>query len=281
MNFLSYHYRVISEFNVPSQIIIQIYYDDPFLTCYEIISNHIYSLSYADYKLPELETAFASAKDARIKSASRLGEVKYEHDSWCGSVVIRSEEGEYPLLIINFDEFYQERENAEIAELICTTLRTNEVKPVGEIIWKDGSSTSLDLLRLTTPQRLMFNSPKKRQYEERERKIVVFSEHPIIDLNEFEHDIDILTDAQYINSLSDFIDRLTDDWDGVFPEIHVDQNIYELIKDEDPLALIGVKINIVESKLPRAYCAERFFVYNTKKPNVITSTTVLPGERYD
>ncbi|MGE1145734.1 hypothetical protein [Bacillus pumilus] len=280
MNFLSYHYRVISEYNVPSQIIIPIWYDDPFLTCYEIISNHIYSLSYAEYKLPDLETAVESARDARLKNGSRLGEVKFEHDRWAGSVIIRSEKGEYTSLIINFDDYYQDRENAEIAELICATyIILNPVKPVGEVIWQDGSSTSLDLLRLTTPQRLLVNSKNKRQYEERERKIVVFSEHPSIDLSEFEHDVDILTDAQYINSLSDFMDKLIDDWEGVSPEIHVDQNIYQLIKDEE--RMFGVKINIVESKLPRAYCAERFFVYNTKKPNVIKSTTVLPGKRYD
>ncbi|PRO39506.1 hypothetical protein [Bacillus sp. LLTC93] len=280
MNFLSYHYRVISEYNVPSQIIIPICYDDPFLTCYEIISNHIYSLSYAEYKLPDLETAVESARDARLKNGSRLGEVKFEDDRWAGSVIIRSEKGEYTSLIINFDDYYQDRENAEIAELICATyIILNPVKPDGEVIWQDGSSTSLDLLRLTTPQRLLVNSQKMHQYNERERKIVVFSEHPSIDLSEFKHDVDILTDAQYIDSLSDFMNRLTNDWDGIFPEVHIDQNIYELIKDEE--YMFGVKINIVESEFPRAYCAERFFVYNTKKPNVITSTTVLPGKRYD
>ncbi|MGN7333154.1 hypothetical protein [Bacillus altitudinis] len=280
MSFLSYDYRVISQYNVPRQIIIPICYYDPFLTCYQIIGDYISSLSFSNFELPDLETAVESAKDARLKSASRIGEVKYEDDRWAGSVVIRSEEGEYTLFIINFDEYYQDRENAEIAELICATFKIlNPVNPVGEVIWEDGSATSLDLLRLTTPQRLLVNSQKMHQYNKRERKIVVFSEHPSIDLSEFKHDVDILTDAQFIESLSDFIHQLLNDWEGVFPEIHLDQNIYELIKDEE--YMIGVNINIVESEFPRAYCAERFFVYNTKKPNVIKSTTVLPGEGYD
>ncbi|MEK5368044.1 hypothetical protein NSS76_19585 [Bacillus sp. FSL R5-0654] len=280
MSFLSYDYRVISQYNVPRQIIIPICYYDPFLTCYQIIGDYISSLSFSNFELPDLETAVESAKDARLKSASRIGEVKYEDDRWAGSVVIRSEEGEYTLFIINFDEYYQDRENAEIAELICATFKIlNPVNPVGEVIWEDGSATSLDLLRLTTPQRLLVNSHKMHQYNKRERKIVVFSEHPSIDLSEFKHDVDILTDAQFIESLSDFIHQLLNDWEGVFPEIHLDQNIYELIKDEE--YMIGVNINIVESEFPRAYCAERFFVYNTKKPNVIKSTTVLPGEGYD
>lgn len=280
MSFLSYNYRVISEYNVPRQIIIPICFYDPFLTCYQIIGDYIKGLSFSNFELPDLETAVESAKDARLKSGSRIGEVKYEDDRWAGSVVIRSEEGEYTLFIINFDEYYQDRENAEIAELICATFKIlNPVNPVGEVIWEDGSATSLDLLRLTTPQRLLVNSQKMHQYNERERKIVVFSEHPSIDLSEFKHDVDILTDAQFIESLSDFIHQLLNDWEGVFPEIHLDQNIYELIKDEE--YMIGVNINIVESEFPRAYCAERFFVYNTKKPNVIKSTTVLPGEGYD